>query len=86
MLIVFLPDYWISYIIQKLKEPSKAHQLKLEVIIKALKWLEIDMDLDEVLSKAASPSLFVECSCSIDLSQSFEFYSMCDVNFTLECI
>ncbi|KAI4376537.1 hypothetical protein MLD38_014287 [Melastoma candidum] len=36
------------YAIQKLKEPGKAHQLKLEVIIKALKWLEIDMDLDEV--------------------------------------
>ncbi|KAK3436284.1 enhanced ethylene response protein 5 [Eucalyptus grandis] len=36
------------YIIQKQKEPTKAHQMKLEVIIKALKWLEIDMDLDEV--------------------------------------
>ncbi|KAI3422910.1 PCI domain-containing protein [Psidium guajava] len=36
------------YIIQKQKDPSKAHQMKLEVIIKALKWLEIDMDLDEV--------------------------------------
>ncbi|KAE8658178.1 hypothetical protein F3Y22_tig00116974pilonHSYRG00099 [Hibiscus syriacus] len=35
------------YFIQKLKDPSKAHQLKLEVIVKALKWLEIDMDLDE---------------------------------------
>lgn len=37
-----------SYIIQKQKDPSKAHQMKLEVIIRALKWLEIDMDLDEV--------------------------------------
>ncbi|CAI0628321.1 unnamed protein product [Linum tenue] len=37
------------YIIQKLKDPSKAHQMKLEVIVKALKWLEIEMDLDEVL-------------------------------------
>ncbi|XVF88749.1 hypothetical protein PTKIN_Ptkin19aG0076500 [Pterospermum kingtungense] len=36
------------YFIQKQKEPSKAHQLKLEVIVKALKWLEMDMDLDEV--------------------------------------
>lgn len=36
------------YIIQKQKDPSKAHQVKLEVIAKALKWLEIDMDLDEV--------------------------------------
>lgn len=37
-----------SYIIQKQRDPSKAHQMKLEVIVKALKWLEIDMDLDEV--------------------------------------
>ncbi|CAL1372141.1 unnamed protein product [Linum trigynum] len=36
------------YIIQKQKDPSKAHQVKLEVIVKALKWLEIEMDLDEV--------------------------------------
>ncbi|THG04594.1 hypothetical protein TEA_004672 [Camellia sinensis var. sinensis] len=36
------------YIIQKLKDPSKAHQIKLEVIVKALKWLEMDMDVDEV--------------------------------------
>ncbi|WCJ42670.1 PCI domain-containing protein 2 [Euphorbia peplus] len=36
------------YTIQKQKDPSKAHQIKLEVIIKALKWLEIDMDTDEV--------------------------------------
>ncbi|KAB5553075.1 hypothetical protein DKX38_010386 [Salix brachista] len=36
------------YIIQKQRDPSKAHQMKLEVIVKALKWLEIDMDLDEV--------------------------------------
>lgn len=37
-----------SYFIQKQKDPSKAHQLKLEVIVKALKWLEMDMDVDEV--------------------------------------
>ncbi|KAK4487260.1 hypothetical protein RD792_006136 [Penstemon davidsonii] len=36
------------YIIQKLKDPNKAHQIKLDVIVKALKWLEMDMDVDEV--------------------------------------
>ncbi|KAL5728802.1 Enhanced ethylene response protein 5 [Ranunculus cassubicifolius] len=36
------------YIIQKQKDPSKAHQIKLDVIVKALRWLEIDMDVDEV--------------------------------------
>ncbi|KAM0969795.1 hypothetical protein FF1_017999 [Malus domestica] len=36
------------YFIQKQKDPVKAHQLKLEVIVKALKWLEIAMDVDEV--------------------------------------
>ncbi|KAI3709650.1 hypothetical protein L2E82_39416 [Cichorium intybus] len=36
------------YIIQKQKDPSRAHQIKLEVIVKALKWLEMEMDLDEV--------------------------------------
>lgn len=36
------------YIIQKQKDPSKAHQIKLEVIVKTLKWLEMDVDLDEV--------------------------------------
>lgn len=36
------------YIIQKQKDPTKAHQVKLEVIVKALKWLEMDMDVDEV--------------------------------------
>ncbi|KAK3005065.1 hypothetical protein RJ639_017402 [Escallonia herrerae] len=36
------------YIIQKQKDPNKAHQVKLEVIVKALKWLEMDMDVDEV--------------------------------------
>ncbi|KAJ4708635.1 Enhanced ethylene response protein 5 [Melia azedarach] len=36
------------YIIQKQKDPIKAHQMKLEVIVKALKWLEMDMDVDEV--------------------------------------
>ncbi|KAF2285148.1 hypothetical protein GH714_038826 [Hevea brasiliensis] len=37
-----------SYIIQKQKGPSKARQIKLAIIIKTLKWLEMDMDLDEV--------------------------------------
>ncbi|XP_031384074.1 enhanced ethylene response protein 5 isoform X2 [Punica granatum] len=36
------------YIIQKQRDPSRAHQMKLEVIVRALKWLKIDMDLDEV--------------------------------------
>ncbi|GAB4853803.1 Enhanced ethylene response protein 5 [Ancistrocladus abbreviatus] len=36
------------YIIQKNKDPSKAHLVKLEIIVRALKWLEIDMDVDEV--------------------------------------
>ncbi|KAL8229748.1 hypothetical protein R6Q57_014648 [Mikania cordata] len=37
------------YIIQKQKDPSKAHRIKLEMIVKALKWLEMEMDLDEVM-------------------------------------
>ncbi|XP_031489232.1 enhanced ethylene response protein 5 isoform X1 [Nymphaea colorata] len=36
------------YIIQKQKDASKAHQVKLEIIVKAFKWLEMDMDIDEV--------------------------------------
>ncbi|KAF2577524.1 hypothetical protein F2Q68_00004220, partial [Brassica cretica] len=36
------------FIIQKLSDPARSHQLKLEVIAKALRWLEINMDLDEV--------------------------------------
>ncbi|XP_028751374.1 enhanced ethylene response protein 5 [Neltuma alba] len=36
------------YIIQKQRDPNKAHQVKLEVIVKALRWLEMDMDVDEV--------------------------------------
>ncbi|XP_068652968.1 enhanced ethylene response protein 5 [Aristolochia californica] len=36
------------YIIQKQKDPTKAHQVKLDVIVKALKWLEMGMDVDEV--------------------------------------
>ncbi|CAH2051224.1 unnamed protein product [Thlaspi arvense] len=36
------------YINQKLSDPARAHQLKLEVIAKALRWLGMDMDLDEV--------------------------------------
>jgi hypothetical protein len=37
-----------SHIIQRQKEPAKAHQIKLDVVVKALKWLEIDVDMDEV--------------------------------------
>ncbi|CAL5078748.1 unnamed protein product [Urochloa decumbens] len=36
------------HIIQRQKEPARAHQIKLDIVIKALKWLEIDMDVDEV--------------------------------------
>ncbi|KAL8464058.1 hypothetical protein ACS0TY_033833 [Phlomoides rotata] len=36
------------HILQKQKDPTKAHQIKLDVIVKALKWLEIDMDVDEI--------------------------------------
>ncbi|CAL5064554.1 unnamed protein product [Urochloa decumbens] len=36
------------HIIQRQKEPAKGHQIKLDVVVKALKWLEIDMDVDEV--------------------------------------
>uniref|UniRef100_A0A9I9CJS1 PCI domain-containing protein n=1 Tax=Cucumis melo TaxID=3656 RepID=A0A9I9CJS1_CUCME len=36
------------YFIQRQKDPNKAHQIKLEVIVKALQWLEVDMDIDEV--------------------------------------
>ncbi|XP_023537205.1 enhanced ethylene response protein 5 [Cucurbita pepo subsp. pepo] len=36
------------YFIQRQKDPNKAHQIKLEVIVKALQWLEVDMDVDEV--------------------------------------
>ncbi|CAN6441743.1 unnamed protein product [Victoria cruziana] len=36
------------YIIQKQKNPSKAHQVKLEIIVKAFTWLKMDMDVDEV--------------------------------------
>ncbi|KAI3936719.1 hypothetical protein MKX01_034148 [Papaver californicum] len=36
------------YIIQKQRDPSRAHQVKLDVIVKALKCLDIEMDVDEV--------------------------------------
>ncbi|XP_028555618.1 enhanced ethylene response protein 5 [Dendrobium catenatum] len=36
------------HMIQKQKDPSKAHQIKLDLIVKALKWLQVDMDVDEV--------------------------------------
>ncbi|KAJ7515667.1 hypothetical protein O6H91_22G022400 [Diphasiastrum complanatum] len=36
------------HIIQKLKDPARAHQIKMEVIVKALSWLDINMDVEEV--------------------------------------
>ncbi|XP_074278909.1 enhanced ethylene response protein 5-like [Silene latifolia] len=36
------------YFIQKLRDPGRAHQIKLDVIVKALRWLQIEMDVDEV--------------------------------------
>lgn len=59
-----------SYIIQKQKDPNKAHQIKLEVIVKALKWLDIDMDVDEVI---VFPEIFfilrhlLDSECSLSL-------------------
>jgi len=43
--------FFHSHIIQRQKEPAKAHQIKLDVVVKALKWLEIDMDVDEVIQE-----------------------------------
>ncbi|KAJ8425582.1 hypothetical protein Cgig2_003020 [Carnegiea gigantea] len=43
-----LQEHEDRYIIQKHKDPSKAHQVKLDVVVRALKWLQIDMDVDEV--------------------------------------
>ncbi|KAG0625477.1 hypothetical protein M758_2G058400 [Ceratodon purpureus] len=36
------------YNIQKQKDPGRAHQVKLDSVMKALKWLNIEMDADEV--------------------------------------
>ncbi|KAL3702003.1 hypothetical protein R1sor_020025 [Riccia sorocarpa] len=36
------------HLIQKQKDASRAHQIKMDSILKALKWLQVDMDLDEV--------------------------------------
>ncbi|EFJ28148.1 hypothetical protein SELMODRAFT_91805 [Selaginella moellendorffii] len=36
------------YNIQKQRDPGRAHQVRMEVILKAMKWLEVDMDMDEV--------------------------------------
>lgn len=49
--------YICSYIIQKHKDPSKAHQVKLDVVVRALKWLQIDMDVDEVIDVILSTLL-----------------------------
>ena len=45
-----LLHFLFRYIIQKQKDASRAHQIKLELIVKALKWLEVDMDVDEVIA------------------------------------
>lgn len=34
--------------IQKQKDPGRAHQVKMDCVLKALKWLNIEMDIDEV--------------------------------------
>ena len=67
-----------SYFIQKQKDPSKAHQLKLEVIVKALKWLEMDMDLDEVLIFPLHSSLQLYLVMRI-------YHSLCSI-LQVECI
>ncbi|XP_024399951.1 enhanced ethylene response protein 5 [Physcomitrium patens] len=36
------------HIIQKQKDPGRAHQVKMDCVLKALKWLNIEMDIDEV--------------------------------------
>ncbi|KAH8942731.1 hypothetical protein BDL97_13G009100 [Sphagnum fallax] len=36
------------YILQKQKDPGRAHQVKMDSVLKALRWLNIDMDIDEV--------------------------------------
>ena len=40
------------YIIQKQKDPERAHQVKMDSVLKALRWLNIDMDIDEVFCVA----------------------------------
>ncbi|KAL8143568.1 hypothetical protein V2J09_016600 [Rumex salicifolius] len=62
----------VRHIIQKQKDPSKENLVKLEVIVKAFKWLEIHMDIDEewrefyinkhneMSSKASSVVIFVK--------------------------
>eukprot|EP00897_Mesotaenium_endlicherianum_P006031 jgi/Mesen1/5456/ME000273S04703 len=36
------------HLIQKKEDPSKAHQLRMSSIVRALKWLDVDMDTEEV--------------------------------------
>lgn len=36
------------YILQKQKEPNKAHQVKMDTIVRALRWLDVEMDIEEV--------------------------------------
>nr|GEW12612.1 enhanced ethylene response protein 5 [Tanacetum cinerariifolium] len=58
-----------SYIIQKQKDPSKAHQIKLEVIVKALKWLEMEIDLDELLSLSSESPNFLALADALNIYQ-----------------
>ena len=79
---IFLITVWQhdSYIIQKQKDPSKAHQVKLDVIVRALKWLEMDMDVDEV-----TINLFLLFSPqSIYLFQSFHGLSHKEVGISYQ--
>ena len=63
--------FLFRYIIQKEKDASRAHQIKLDLIVKTLKWLEVDMDVDEViasilflfLSLPSIPAIFSHCPC-----------------------
>ncbi|KAL8232172.1 hypothetical protein R6Q57_001950 [Mikania cordata] len=59
-----LEEHEDRYIIQKQKDPSKAHQIKLEMIVKALKWLEMEMDLDEVMLLDQFLFALFSCLCS----------------------
>eukprot|EP00850_Spirogloea_muscicola_P009164 SM000051S17524 [mRNA] locus=s51:81339:84085:- [translate_table: standard] len=36
------------HLIQKVRNPAKAFQLKMDLVLRALRWLGIDMDIDEV--------------------------------------
>lgn len=62
-------NFCCRHLIQKQKDISKAHQIKMNDIVKALKWLEIDMDLDEVTTY--QPKLIVLWSFKLFTNFSF---------------